>query len=440
MKCEEVRDEMIAYLKGELDETRKNEVDEHLARCQGCRRELETSQKVLHQTQSANEAGVISMTQDIIEKAITDGASDIHLDPTAEGADILYRIDGVLRLMRSLSIPERDAVVARLRQMASLPQMETHMLQDARLETVLDDNTFDVRIAIMPVLYGEKIVMRILDRSTPTLGLDKMGFSDEQMAVVKHLVHQPNGLILPTGPTGSGKTTLLYSMVMEINKPDISIVTIEDPIEYRLRGVQQSQVNVKSGFTFATALRGYLRQDPDVLMVGEIRDLETAEVAVAAAVTGHLVFAPLHTDDAPGALARLLDMGVEPYLVGRTILGVIACRLARKICADCKSEYQPSAEALEFMGWQNKAADMKFFHGKGCQKCQGTGYRGRRQLHEVLVINKDLGKLVCRGEKDPDVLLAEAVKSGFEPMIHDGRRAILEGVTTPEEVYRVLWR
>ena len=438
MKCEEVRDEMIAYLKGELDEERKNEIDEHLARCQGCRRELESSQKILHRTEAANEANIVSMTDDIINNAITAGASDIHLDPAGDGTDILYRIDGVLHMIQHLSAPERDALLSRIRQMAGLPLAETRTLQDGRLVVKVGDTEYDLRLAVMPVLLGEKAVMRVPSVPVPLLGLDKMGFTEEQMATVQHLLHQPCGMIVPTGPTGSGKTTLLYSMILEIARPEISIVTIEDPIEYRLPGVQQSQVNPRNDFTFATALRGYLRQDPDVLMVGEVRDRETAEIAVAAAVTGHLVLAPLHTDDAPSAITRLLDMGIEPWLLGRTLIGVIACRLARSVCQECKEEYTPSAEALEFLGFQHMVGKMEFFHGKGCEKCNGTGYRGRVQLHEILVMSKELSKMVCRGESDPDVLLRQALEDGFKPMVEDGRRRVLDGNTTAEEAYRIL--
>ena len=438
MKCEEVRDEMIAYLKGELDEARKNEIDEHLARCQGCRRELESSQKILHRTQSANEANIVSLTDEIIEKAVHANASDIHLDPSHDGADVLYRVDGVLHTIQRLSKPERDAVTARIRQMAGLPLAEVRTLQDGRVGVTVGDRGYDLRLAVMPVLFGEKVVMRIFDHGEPLLGLDKMGFSEEQMSTVQHLLHQPNGMVVATGPIGSGKTTLLYSMVMEVTNPRVSVVTIEDPIEYQLPGVQQAQVSPRNDFTFATALRGYLRQDPDVIMVGAIRDLETGEITVEAAVTGHFVLAPLHTDDAPGAIVRLLEMGMEPWLVGRTVKGVIACRLAVKTCQDCKEEYTPSAEALEFLGMQDMVGKMTFYHGKGCEKCSGTGHRGRVQMHEILEIGKDLSKMICRGETDPDILFRQAVQDGFKPMVEDARRFVLEGTVTPEEIYRIL--
>lgn len=441
MKCEEVRDEMIAYLKGELDEARKNELDEHLARCQGCRRELESSQTILHRTQAANEASVVQRANDIIKDAVTAGASDIHIDPTREGADIRYRIDGVLHTTCSLTLHERNALTARIKQMADLPLTETRTLQDGRIDMKVNDREYDLRMSAMPVLLGEKVAIKILDRGVPFLGLDKMNFSEEQLAVVRSLARQPNGLVVCTGPTGSGKTTLLYSMVMEVASQELSVGTIEDPIEYQLPGVQQAQVDWKHDFTFATALRGYLRQDPDVIMVGEIRDQETLEAALGAAVTGHQVLTQLHTDDAPGAVSRVLDIGMEPYLVGRTLTGVIACRLARKICPDCKEEYTPSADALELLGLQHTADRMKFCRGRGCETCKGTGHRGRVQLHEILLITKELAKLICHGEKDPDVLRAEAIRGGFKTLADDGRRFVLDGVVTPEEVYRLLsWR
>ena len=438
MKCEEVRDEMIAYLKGELDEERKNEIDEHLTRCQGCRRELESSQKILHRTQAANEAGIVQLTDDIISNAITAGASDIHLEPAREGADVRYRIDGVLHPMRHLAAPERDAVTARIRQMAGLPLTETRTLQDGRLDVKVGDRDYDLRLAVMPVLLGEKVVMRILDRGVPLLGLEKLGFTEEQMVTVQYLLRQPCGMVVTTGPTGSGKTTLLYSMVLEVTKPERSVVTIEDPIEYQLPGVQQAQVSPRNDFTFATALRGFLRQDPDVIMVGEMRDFETLGVASQAVLSGHLVLGQLLVENAVDVPQHMVAFGVDPWITGRALAGVIACRLGRKICAECKEEYTPSAEALEFLGLQDKVGKLKFYHGKGCDTCRGTGYRGRYQLHEVLVMSKELSKLICRGETDPDVLFRQAVQNGFKPMVEDARRQVLDGITTAEEAYRIL--
>ena len=273
---------------------------------------------------------------------------------------------------------------------------------------------------------------------TPLLGLEKMNFSEEQMATVQHLLHQPNGMVVTTGPTGSGKTTLLYSMVLEVTDPKVSVVTIEDPIEVQLPGVQQAQVSPRNDFTFATALRGYLRQDPDIIMVGEMRDHETLAVASQAALTGHLVLGQLLMKNAVDVPQNMVAFGVDPWVTGRVLSGVIACRLATKVCQECKEEYTPSPEALEFLGFQHMPGKTTFYRGKGCEKCSGTGHRGRVQLHEILVINRDLSKLIGRGETDPDVLFRQAVQEGFRPMVEDARRFVLDGVVTPEEAYRLL--
>lgn len=435
MKCEEVRDEMIAYLKGELDAERRKEVEEHLTRCQGCQRELEVAQRVLHQVQSANEESVIDMAEDIVKKAIESGASDIHVDPTREGADIRFRIDGVLHPIRQVAAAARDALVARLKMMADLPMTEKKP-QDGRFEFEVKDRKYDVRMSTMPVVLGETVVMRILDRGQPTLGLEKMGFSEDQLATVRHLLHQPNGMIIATGPTGSGKTTLMYSMIMELRKPEISIVSVEDPVEYQLRGIQQAQVNPSAGLTFASILRSYMRQDPDVIMVGELRDPDSIMTATHAAVMGHLVLTQVHVNEAAAVPQRIDAFVPAIRLFGMSLIGVIACRLARAICKDCREEYTPDPEALKFLGL--KADEMKFYHGKGCPTCRETGYKGRVQLHEILVIDTRLAKMIVAGETDPEAIRKYADTQGFKSLVDDGRRRVLQADTTPEEVHRIL--
>ncbi len=435
MKCEEVRDEMIAYLKGELDEERRKEIEEHLARCQGCQRELEIARRVLNQVQSANEESVIDMAEDLVKKAIESGASDIHVEPTRDGGEVRFRIDGVLHPVRQLPISGRDALTTRLKMMAGMPLTEKKP-QTGRMEFEVKGRTYDIRMSTMPVVLGETLVMRILDRGEPTLGLERMGFSEEQLTTVRSLLHQPNGMIICTGPTGSGKTTLLYSMVLDLVKPEISVVSVEDPVEFQLPGVQQAQVNAGEGLTFASLMRSYLRQDPDVIIVGEMRDLETLEVAAHAAMTGHLLLGTMLPPDAISLPQRMIDYGVEPWIAARTLIGVIACRLARAICKDCREEYTPDPEALEFLGLQ--AGETKFYRGKGCPACRETGHRGRVQLHEILVVDPALARMISSGETDPEAIRKHAATQGFTSLVDDGRRRVLEGVTTAEEAYRVL--
>ena len=438
MKCEEVRDEMIACLKGEVHGLRKKQIEEHLARCHGCGRELDVARRMLAQTQAANEASVVKMVDDMIAEAVRGGASDIHIDPTREGADVRYRIDGVLCPVRSLSPGERDAVTARIKIMADRPVSETRQPQDGRIPFKVGDKEYDMRLATMPFLLGEKLVMRILDRGVPLLGLEKMGFLPEQLEAVRALVHQPCGLVISTGPTGSGKTTLLYSMLMELISPKLNIMTIENPIEYEIRGIQQAQVNEREGLTAAAALRVFMRQDPDVIMVGELHDPESIEIATYAAMTGHLVLTQLQPPDAASVPQRLVSCGVDPWIVGETLTGVIACRLVRNVCAECREEYTPDAEALEFLGLKDKVGKAKFYRGKGCDACKGTGYRGRTQLHEVLTVDKGLRALIGTGQTDSDAIFKYAASKGHISIAEDARRKVLDGITTAEEVTRVL--
>jgi len=454
MKCEEVRDELIAYLKGELDEDRRNQIDEHLARCAGCRRELEISQRVLHQTQAANDTSVITLVNTIIKDAIDAKATDIHIDPTREGAEVRIRIDGVLypRPINKwrgeswvadevLSPEERDAVVARIKRMAEIPFTESGVPLDGRIPVRMDGRDYDLRVSIMPVVTGEKIEIRILDKGIPLLGLDNLGFYPEQLELVKNLLHQPAGMVISTGPAGSGKTTLLHSMILELTNPSISIVTVEDPVEYLLPGVQQTQVNWRTGLTFAVAIRTYLRQDPDVIMVGELRDAESTILAAHAAMTGHLVLGNMLISDAVSIPQNMVAYGEDPWIVGRSLAGVIACVLVRKVCQDCKEEYTPSDEALEFLGLKDQVKKTKFYRGTGCDKCRNVGYQGRAQLHEILAIDRELSKMISSGQTDPDALLRQAVSNGFTTMVEDAKRKVLDGITTAEEAYRVLsWR
>lgn len=391
--------------------------------------------------QPASEYDSGRMVNEIIESAITVGASDIHLDPGRDGLNIRHRIDGALHAVRHLSTAEQHTVIAQLRQMAELPQAEPRSLQDGRLSISANGREYDLRISIMPMLFGEKVAMRIFDQSSLLLGLDQAGFTNEQLETVKRLLGTPSGMIISTGPAGSGKTTLLYSMIMEIADPAKSLVTIEDPIELTLPDVQQAQVSPWNDFTFGTALRGYMRQDADVILVGEMRDTETAALSAQSAMTGHLILSQMLVEDAISVPQELVDLGVDPWIVGRNLPGVIACRLARKVCQNCKEEYSPSAEAQEILGLRDRAGSATFYRGKGCESCGGAGHKGRQQLHEILVIDKNLSDIICGGETRSDVLLYTAVQHGFMPMIEDGKRVVLDGLVTAEEVCRVLsWR
>ena len=436
MKCEEVRDEMIAYLKGELDEERKKEVDEHLARCKGCQQELEMSQKVLFQTQAANESSIVEMADSIIQDAINANASDIHIDPTDEGTDVRYRVDGVLHCVKQLPAETCDALVARFKIMDGIPIVKSGMPQDGRSTVRMNGRDYDLRVSIMPFIRGEKVVVRILDKRTPLLGLDKLGFLPEQLELVKSLLHQPNGEIIIAGPTGSGKTTTLYSMLLDIKNPAINIMAIEDPVEFTLSGIQQAQVYSKTGLTFAAAIRAFLRQDPDIIMVGEIRDMETALLAAHASMTGHLVLSALNERDAVSVPKRMIHLGLEPWLVGTSLIGVIAQLLVRETCRDCREEYTPDNEALEFLGLKNQVGKVKFYRGAGCEKCKSTGVRGRTGIFEVLEIDRELGRMIS-DRKDADAILKCAVQKGFVTMAEVARRKVLEGITTAEEAYRV---
>ena len=441
MKCEEVRDEMIAYLKDEMDVQRKIEISEHVVRCQGCQRELDVARRVFSQTQAAEDSSIIRFVNTIFKDAIDAGATDMHIDPTHEGAEVRLRIDGVLHSAKQLSVEQRDVVLARIKLMAALPFTESGAPLDGRIPIRMDGRDYDFRVSIMPVVTGEKIEIRILDRGVPLLGLDNLGFYPEQLELVKNLLHQPAGMVVSTGPAGSGKTTLLYSMILELTDPSISIVTVEDPVEYLLPGVQQTQVNWRTGLTFAVAIRTYLRQDPDVIMVGELRDAESTILAAHAAMTGHLVLGNMLISDAVSIPHNMVAYGVDPWIVGRSLAGVIACVLVRKVCQDCKEEYTPSDEALEFLGLKDQVNKTKFYRGTGCDKCRNVGYQGRAQLHEILAIDRELSKMISNGPTDPDAVLKHAVGKGFIPMEEVARRKILDGITTAEEAYRVLsWR
>ena len=374
----------------------------------------------------------------IINDAIKANASDIHIDPTDEGADVRYRIDGVLHCVKQLPADGRDALVARFKIMADIPLTRSGMPQDGRILVRIDDRDYDLRVTTVPVMCGEKITMRILNKNFSTIRLDQLDFLPEQLEKVRELLHQRNGIIISTGPVASGKTTLLYSMVMDLIKPEINIMTIEDPVEWQINGLKQVQVDRKAGLTFPAAMRAIMRHDPDIIMVGEIGDAETMKLCAYAAMTGHLVLSQMLTPDTLSVPQNIAAYGVDPWLIGSSLIGVVGSVLLRKNCADCMEEYTPSDEALEFLGLKDLAGKKKFYHGVGCEKCKQSGFRGRVQLHEVLPIDRQLGRLISSGQTDPGVLLNHATSKGFITMIEDAKRRILKGETTAEEAFLML--
>ena len=386
-----------------------------------------------------DDAPVIKIINSIIEQAIRDKASDIHIEPQDDETRVRFRVDGVLAQAATFPIASHAALVSRVKIMASMDIAEKRVPQDGRISVSQGDNSIDLRVSTLPTVLGEKIVMRILDKATQLVKLDHLGFAEKNMELFKHLYSTSYGIVLVTGPTGSGKSTTLYATLQELNDPTKNIITVEDPVEYMMQGVNQVAVNTKAGLTFANGLRSILRQDPNIIMVGEIRDIETAQIAINAALTGHLVFSTLHTNDAAGAITRLLDMGVEPFLVVSSLRGVVAQRLVRKICTHCKEEYVPEAVSPEraYMGL-GPDEPVKLYRGKGCPQCNFTGYAGRMAIHEVLPFIPEMKELIMKGAPDNKIFDAGR-KIGVTSMKEDGIRKALEGKTSINELLRVAY-
>jgi general secretion pathway protein E len=371
----------------------------------------------------------------LVENAISHEASDIHIEPFEDTLRIRYRIDGVLYEQESPPRRLQAAVTSRIKIMAEMNIAERRLPQDGRIRVTLHGQRVDIRVSTMPTVHGESIVMRLLQRASVFHPLEKLGFPTGTLARFESLIKRPHGILLVTGPTGSGKTTTLYAALDKINAPGVKIITVEDPVEYQLKGVNQIPVKSKIGLSFAQGLRHIVRQDPDVILVGEIRDLETAEIAIQASLTGHLVFSTLHTNDAPGAITRLQDMGVEPYLVASVLEGVLAQRLVRRICPACRVPDAPSRADLDALGVKGPTG-APLFRGKGCDDCRGTGYRGRSGIYELFVIDEDARSLVLRRASTRDIR-QHAISRGMVTLRMDGFKRALEGVTTVEEILRV---
>jgi len=372
----------------------------------------------------------------VLLQAIRDKASDIHFEPFEKEYKMRYRIDGVLYEMIPPPKYIAAALSSRIKVMADLDIAERRLPQDGRISLTVHGKPVDLRVSVLPTMFGESVVLRVLDRSQVTFDLAKLGLRPEDHKLVRQLIHKPNGIIIATGPTGCGKTTTLYSAMHELNDVETKIITTEDPVEYDIDGLIQVQIKTSIGLTFARCLRSILRQDPDIILVGEIRDLETAEIAAQASLTGHVVFTTLHTNDAPSSIARLLDLGVEPFLLTATIEGIIAQRLVRKICENCKTEFEPNEKQL--IGLQLSPEDIKgkkFYYGRGCDRCNRTGYRGRIGIFEIMVFNDEIRDLVMK-QASTSILRSAAQKAGMRLLRDNGLSAIYDGITTVDEVVK----
>jgi len=395
----------------------------------------EEEEDIGHLKDLASEAPIIKLVNLLITRAVESRASDIHIEPFEDELKVRFRIDGVLHDIESTPKRLQAAIVSRIKIMAKLNIAERRLPQDGRIRLRINEREIDLRVSTIPVLYGESVVMRILRKEGIVIDLDLLGFPPQTLSAFNNLIKKPNGIILVTGPTGSGKTTTLYGALDKINSPDKKIITVEDPVEYQLKGVNQIQVKPKIGLNFASTLRHIVRQDPDIIMIGEIRDLETAEIAIQSALTGHLVFSTLHTNDAPSSITRLLDMGVENFLLSSTIRGILAQRLVRVICPDCREVDRTIAdrEELSVLGINH---DITLYRGRGCEKCAFTGYYGRTGIFELLVVDDDIRRLILKNA-DSNQIREVARQQGMRTLLEDGAEKIRAGITTLSEVLRV---
>ncbi len=385
----------------------------------------------------ANEAPIIRLVNTIVRQAVTDRASDIHIEPYEKELIVRYRIDGILYQMFTPPKKYQGAIISRIKIMANLNIAENRLPQDGRIQLKVGGKDIDIRVSVFPTYWGERVVLRILNKTDMLFSLESLGFDDQDLVKFQKLIRKTHGIILVTGPTGSGKSTTLYSVLTSLNSRDVNILTVEDPIEYQLHGIGQMQVKPKIDLTFASGLRSILRQDPDIVMIGEIRDVETAEIAVQSALTGHRVFSTLHTNDAASGVTRLIDMGIEPFLIASSVNGFLAQRLIRMICPHCKTSYKPTQKELSEIGL--KASQLKggrLYKGKGCEKCLHTGYSGRSGIYELLIVSSDIRKLIL-DHADSGQIKEQAIKEGMNTLVQDGLIKAIEGVTTIEEVMRV---
>jgi len=395
------------------------------------------SKEALGEAVKEQESSIIKLVNLLIAKAVHDHASDIHIEPEINVVNVRFRIDGMLYKRYVLPKALQSAVTSRTKILANLDISEKRLPQDGRIRMRVEAREIEFRVSTCPTVHGENIVLRVLDKSGLVLGLESLGFPPEEFKKFKDMISAPYGILLVTGPTGSGKTTTLYSALQILNKDDVNIMTVEDPVEYEFMRMRQVQVKPEIGLTFASTLRSFLRQDPNIIMVGEIRDLETAQIAVQAALTGHLVLSTLHTNDSPTTFTRIVDMGVEPFLVSTSLLGIVAQRLIRKICPKCKEEYTPTPETIDMLGLKEKvSADVKFSRGKGCPSCNKSGYKGRVGIYEVLRNSPQIQELVLNKGSAEDIRRV-AIKEGMRTLRDTAIEKMLSGLTTVEEVVRV---
>ncbi|MEJ6950054.1 type II secretion system ATPase GspE [Natronospora cellulosivora (SeqCode)] len=380
------------------------------------------------------DAPIVKLTNRIITQALQARASDIHIEPQENGVRIRYRIDGVLREIMKTPKYSQAALISRLKIIADLDITKRRIPQDGRIAITVNEIKVDLRVSTLPTVFGEKVVIRLLTKDSNLINIEKLGFNDNNVQRFKGLIEQPHGILLVTGPTGSGKSTTLFAALNNLNSPEKNIVTVEDPVEYQIGGVNQIQANKKTGLTFASALRSILRQDPDIVMVGEIRDEETARIAVRASLTGHLVLSTLHTNDAASSITRLIDMGIEPYMAASTIIGVVAQRLIRRLCKSCKVSYEPSADELTLLKGDPEG---KFYKAKGCPKCNNTGYKGRIAVHEVLIVDEKLKEYISK-DAGEQTLKNYSKEHGMTTLMEDGIAKFRQGITSYEEIIRVL--
>jgi general secretion pathway protein E len=384
-----------------------------------------------------SDAPIIKLVNLVLSQAVKARASDIHIEPYQNRIKIRHRVDGILYDMLSPPKHIQSTLISRIKIMAKLNIAEKRLPQDGRIEIRIGDRDVDIRVSTIPIAFGERVVLRLLDKTNVLLKLSDLGMSEKGLKVFNQLIKSAHGIILVTGPTGSGKTTTLYAALSIINNPDINIITIEDPIEYQIEGIGQIQVNPKIDLTFANGLRSIVRQDPDVILVGEIRDLQTAEIAIQAALTGHLVFSTLHTNDSASAITRLIDMGIEPFLVTSSVIGILAQRLVRNICNECKNVYTPDEESLQNIGITPEMYEgKKIYRGKGCQGCLNTGYRGRTGIFELMILNDSIKNLILK-TSDSSSIKHKAVEHEMISLRQDGALKVLNGITTTEEVLRI---
>ena len=389
----------------------------------------------------SGEAPVVRLANMIISRGITDKASDIHIEPAKDGLRIRYRVDGILSDGMTLPKKAQASITSRIKIMADMDISEKRAPQDGRISATIEGRPYDFRVSTLPAVFGEKIVMRVLDKSNISVGLHKLGLLPYTFEMFESMIQRTYGIILVTGPTWSGKSTTLYSVLAKLNSGEKNILTIEDPVEYELSGITQSMVNNRAGMTFASGLRSMLRQDPNIIMVGEMRDQETAMIAIEAALTGHLVLSTLHTNDAPGSVARLLDMGVESFLIASSIAGVLAQRLLRTVCIKCKEPYAPPKDALKRLGMNLDLLDkseVTFFRGRGCDTCKGTGYKGRIGVYELMPVNDKVRELILARASSYAIREA-AIEAGMRTLKDDAMEKILLGITTLEESLRVIY-